>query len=256
MPEILEERPADGVALLRINRPDVLNALSMSVRALLAELVARLDADPDVRVIVITGDERAFAAGADLGELRKRTVHDTNFRSSRAAWEVMDACRKPLVAAVNGYALGGGCELALHCDIIIAGEGARFGLPEVKVGIMPGAGGTQRLVRSAGKYQAMRYLLTGDPIPAVVALRMGLASEVVPDAEVLPHALNLAQKIAALPPLSIDAIKEVVKLGPDASLAAALVMERKTFQLLFATEDRAEGIAAFAEKRAPVFKGR
>jgi enoyl-CoA hydratase len=256
MAEILEERPADGVALLRINRPDVLNALSMSVRATLADIVTRLDADPVVRAIVITGDEKAFAAGADLGELKTRTVHDTNFRSSRAAWEAMEACRKPLIAAVNGFALGGGCELALHCDIIIAGEGAKFGLPEVRVGIMPGAGGTQRFVRAAGKFAAMRYLLTGDFIPGREAAAMGLVSEVVADAEVLPHALKIAAKIAALPPLSVDAIKEVVGLGVDASLETALVLERKAFQLLFATEDRDEGIAAFLEKRKPAFRGR
>jgi len=256
MSEILEERPSEGVALLRINRPDVLNALSMSVRATLAEMVTRLDADPDTRAIVITGDARAFAAGADLAELKTRTVQDTNFRSSRVAWEAMEACRKPVIAAVNGFALGGGCELALHCDIIIAGEGAKFGLPEVKVGIMPGAGGTQRLLRVAGKFQALRYLLTGDFIPADAALAMGLASEVVPDDEVLAHSLKIAAKIAALPPLSIDSIKEVVRLGADAPLGAALALERRTFQLLFATEDRDEGIAAFMEKRKPVFKGR
>lgn len=256
MREILEERPSDGVALLRINRPDVLNALSMSVRAMLADIVTRLDADPGVRAIVITGNEKAFAAGADLSELRTRTVHDTNFRSSRAAWEAMESCRKPLIAAVNGFALGGGCELALHCDIIIAGEGARFGLPEVKVGIMPGAGGTQRLLRAAGKFKAMRYLLTGDFIPGPEAAAMGLVSEAVADADVLAHALNIAAKVAALPPLSVDAIKEVVSLGADASLEAALVLERKAFQLLFATEDRDEGIAAFLEKRRPQFKGR
>ena len=256
MPQILEERPSAGVALLRINRPKALNALSMSVRALLAKIIHRLDADAEVRAIVITGDERAFAAGADLVELKKRTVHDTNFRSSRAAWEALDDCRTPLIAAVNGFALGGGCELALHCDIIIAGESARFGLPEVRVGIMPGAGGTQRLLRVAGKYQALRYLLTGDHIPAQIALTMGLASEVVPDGEVVTHGLKIAAKIAALPPLSVDAIKEVVKLGADAPLQAALVLERKAFQLLFATEDRDEGIAAFIEKRTPKFKGR
>jgi len=256
MAEILEERPAEGVALLRINRPEVLNALSMSVRAMLAEFLSKLDADPEVRAIVITGDEKAFAAGADLVELKKRTVHDTTFRSSRVAWEAMEACRKPIIAAVNGFALGGGCELALHCDIIVAGEGAKFGLPEVKVGIMPGAGGTQRLLRAAGKFQAMRYLLTGDMIPALTAREMGLVSEVVPDGEVLGHALKIAGKIAALPPLSVDAIKEVVNLGADAPLEVALILERKAFQLLFATEDRDEGISAFLEKRKPVFKGR
>lgn len=254
--EILDERPAPGVALLRLNRPEALNALSMSIRATLARLIDALDENPDVRAIVITGDRKAFAAGADLVELRARTVLDTTFRSSRAAWDALDACATPIIAAVNGFALGGGCELALHCDIIIAGEGAKFGLPEVKVGIMPGAGGTQRLVRAAGKFQAMRYLLTGDFIPAAVALQMGLASEVVADDDVLAHALAVAGKIAALPPLSVTSIKEVVRLGPDAPLAAALSMERKAFQLLFASEDRIEGIDAFLEKRKPNFKGR
>jgi enoyl-CoA hydratase/carnithine racemase len=168
----------------------------------------------------------------------------------------MEACRKPILAAVNGFALGGGCELALHCDIIIAGEGAKFGLPEVKVGIMPGAGGTQRLLRAAGKFKAMRYALTGDFIPAPEALAMGIASEVVPDEAVLAHTLKIASKIAALAPLSVDAIKEALLLGQDAPLDAALVLERKAFQLLFASEDRAEGISAFLEKRKPIFKGR
>jgi enoyl-CoA hydratase len=256
VPEILEERPANGIALLRLNRPDVLNALSMSVRQSLAELVTRLDADREVRAIVITGNGKAFAAGADLVELEQRTVHDPAFRASRVAWEAMESCRKPILAAVNGVALGGGCELALHCDIIIAGQSARFGLPEVKVGIMPGAGGTQRLLRAAGKFKAMRYALTGDFIPAAEAVIMGLASEVVPDTEVLPHALELAAKIAALPPIAVDAIKEVILLGENASLESALVLERKAFQLLFATEDRTEGMGAFLEKRQPVFKGR
>lgn len=256
MPEIVEERPAPGVALLRINRPEVLNALSMSVRALLAEIIARLDAGGDTRAIVITGDDRAFAAGADLVELQARTVHDRAFRDSRVAWTAMEACRIPIIAAVNGFALGGGCELALHCDIVIAGEGARFGLPEVRVGIMPGAGGTQRLLRAAGKFRAMRYALTGDHIPGAEAAAMGLASECVADAEVVPHALKIAGKIAAAPPIAVDYIKEVIRLGEDAPLETALVLERKAFQLLFATEDRDEGIAAFLEKRRPDFRGR
>jgi enoyl-CoA hydratase/carnithine racemase len=256
MSEVLEEHPSEGVALLRINRPEVLNALSMSVRAALAASLTRLDADPAVRAIVITGDDRAFAAGADLVELKQRSVLDKAFRDSRVAWEAMEACRKPILAAVNGFALGGGCELALHCDIIIAGEGAKFGLPEVKVGIMPGAGGTQRLLRAAGKFKAMRYALTGDFIPAPEAFAMGIASEVVPDEAVLAHTLKIASKIAALAPLSVDAIKEALLLGQDAPLDAALVLERKAFQLLFASEDRAEGISAFLEKRKPIFKGR
>lgn len=256
MAEIIEERPAPGVALLRLNRPEALNALSMSIRRTLAEIIGRLDGDGETRAIVITGDEKAFAAGADLVELKARTVHDKAFRESRVAWVAMEACRIPLIAAVNGFALGGGCELALHCDIVIAGEGARFGLPEVRVGIMPGAGGTQRLLRAAGKFKAMRYALTGDHIPGDEAALMGLASECVADAEVVPHALKIAAKIAAAPPIAVDAIKEVISLGEDASLETALVLERKAFQLLFATEDRDEGISAFLEKRKPIFRGR
>jgi enoyl-CoA hydratase/carnithine racemase len=256
MAEVLREAPAEGVALLRLNRPEVLNALSLSVRQELADHVNAISLDPSVRAIVITGDERAFAAGADVGELKKRTIHDTQFAASRAAWIALEACRKPIIAAVHGFALGGGCELAFHCDIIIAGEGARFGLPEVRLGIMPGAGGTQRLLRAVGHFKASRYLLTGDHIPAAAASEMGLVSEVTPDAEVMPLALKIASKIAANPPLAVDAIKEVIRLGADASLETALVLERKAFQLLFATEDRDEGIAAFLEKRKPRFKGR
>jgi enoyl-CoA hydratase len=256
MDEILREDVGEGVVLLRLNRPDALNALSLSLRVALAEHIDALDAAPAVRAIVITGDEKAFAAGADLLELRKRTVHDAQFKASRVAWVALEACQKPLIAAVNGYALGGGCELALHCDIIIAGESAKLGQPEVKVGLMPGAGGTQRFTRATGKYRGLRYLLTGDMIPAQTAFALGLVSEVVPDAEVLPHALKLAAKIAAMPPVAVASIKEVVGLGADAPLATALNLERKAFQLLFATEDREEGIAAFVEKRKPVFKGR
>ena len=254
--EIIVEHPEPGVAVIRINRPEVHNALNMPVRAELARQIALLDGDADVRAIVITGGEKVFAAGADLVELRARKLHDKAFRESRSAWEAIEACRVPIIAAVNGLALGGGCELALHCDIIIAGESANLGQPEVKLGIMPGAGGTQRFLRATGKFAAMRYLLTGDYIPAPVALAMGLISEVVPDAEVQAHALNLARKIAALPPLAVDAIKEAVELGADASLETGLVLERKSFQLLFGTEDRDEGIAAFLEKRKPSFKGR
>jgi enoyl-CoA hydratase/carnithine racemase len=253
---ILIERPADGVALIRINRPEVHNALSMEVRSELAEQVEALDADETVRAIVITGSDKVFAAGADLAELRKRALHDKAFRTSRLAWQIIEDCRVPIIAAINGLALGGGCELALHCDIIIAGEGASLGQPEIRFGIMPGAGGTQRFLRATGKFGAMRYLLTGDYIPAEVALRMGLVSEVVPDAEVQAHAIKIASKIASLPPLAVDAIKEAVNMGADASLETGLLLERKAFQLLFGTEDREEGMGAFLEKRKPSFRGR
>jgi enoyl-CoA hydratase len=256
MSEILREQPGEGVALLRINRPERMNALSMSVRETLAVHFDALAADDSIRCVVITGDEKAFAAGADVAELAKRTPTDPAFAKSRAAWIAMERFPKPIIAAINGFALGGGCELAMHCDIIIAGEGAKLGQPEVKLGIMPGAGGTQRFLRVMGKFAAMRWLLTGDLLSAAEAHRLGLVSEVVPDADVLPHSLALAARIAALPALAVMAIKETLLLGADVPLASALLIERKAFQLLFATEDRDEGINAFLERRKPAFKGR
>lgn len=256
MTELLREEPGDGVVLLRINRPDRMNALSLSMREALAHEFNAMSADETTRCIVITGDAKAFAAGADVGELAQRRTIDVAFESSRVAWLAIERCPKPVIAAVNGFALGGGCELAMHCDIIIAGEGAKLGQPEVKLGIMPGAGGTQRFLRVAGKFVAMRWLLTGDILSAAEARQIGLVSEIVPDADVLSHALALAGKIATLAPLAVQAIKESVLLGADAPLSAALALERKAFQLLFASEDRDEGIKAFLERRKPVFKGR
>lgn len=256
MAVVLLERPAAGVALLRLNRPERLNALNMAVRENLAAYFAELASDDTVRCVVVTGDEKAFAAGADVAELAARTSTDEAFAKSRAAWAAIERYRRPIIAAVNGFALGGGCELALHCDIVVAGAGAKFGQPEVKLGIMPGAGGTQRFVRAAGKFAAMRWVLTGDVLSAADALRLGLVSEVVPDGEVLPHALEIAGRIAALPPLAVAAIKEAVLVGADLPLEAALNLESQSFQKLFATEDRTEGMRAFLEKRKPDFKGR
>jgi enoyl-CoA hydratase len=256
MSEILRESAGAGVALLRINRPERLNALSMAVRETLARHVDEIVREEQIRCLVITGDEKAFAAGADVAELGNRTPTDPDFDKSRAAWIALERCPKPIIAAVNGFALGGGWELAMHCDIIIAGEGAKLGQPEVKLGIMPGAGGTQRFVRAVGKFAAMRWLLTGDLLSASQAHALGLVSEVVPDPEVLTRALSLAAKIAALPPLAVAAIKECVLMGADGPLQAGLTLERKAFQLLFATEDRNEGIRAFLEHRKPTFKGR
>lgn len=256
MSEVLVERAAEGVALLRLNRPVQFNALSMSLRVELAEHFVALTADEATRCIVITGDEKAFAAGADIKELARRTVLDADFDRATQAWRAIENCHKPIIAAVNGFALGGGFELALHCDIIIAGEGAIVGQPEVRFGIMPGASGVQRFVRAAGKYGAMRWLLSGDRMPASEALRLGLVSEVVPDAEVLSHALSLAEKIAGHGPLAVRSIKESVLLGPDAPLPVALALEKKAFQLLFASEDRTEGTQAFIEKRKPHFLGK
>jgi enoyl-CoA hydratase len=256
MSEVVLERPAADVAVVRLNRPEVRNALNMAVRRQLAEHFAALGADDVTRCIVITGGDKVFAAGADLRDMVERTPVELMMRRSELLWQPIASCPKPVIAAVNGYALGGGCELAMHADIIIAGEGASFGQPEVRVGIMPGAGGTQRLTRAVGKYRAMRMLLTGEPVPARDALAMGLVSEVVPDGEVLDAALRVATTIAALPPLAVMQIKEAVLAGQDTSVDAALLIERKAFQLLFSTADQKEGMRAFLEKRKPEFHGR
>jgi enoyl-CoA hydratase/carnithine racemase len=253
---VLAERPAEGVALVRINRPQALNALNAEVGTLLARLMAELGEEPALRCIVLAGNEKAFAAGADIKEMAALNPTEAMQHGTFKVWRAVAACRKPVIAAVNGFALGGGCEMAMACDIIIAGESAKFGQPEVKIGIIPGGGGTQRLPRAVGKYKAMRYLLTGDVFGARDAAQMGLVSEVVPDAEVEKRALDMAKQIAELPPLAVEHIKEAVLQGLDASLEAGLTLETKGIQLLFASEDQKEGMAAFIEKRKPKFRGR
>jgi len=252
---VLLERPEDGVALVRINRPAVRNALDLATRKALAAAFERLQDDPAVRAIVLTGDERAFAAGADLGEFIDAGAVEIMRRRAERYWQSVARTPQPVIAAINGYALGGGLELAMCCDLLIAGESAQLGQPEVRVGIMPGAGGTQRLTRAVGKFQAMRLCLTGRPIGAAEALAMGLVSQVVPDAEVLDTALTTARDLARLPPLALMQIKETILAGEDASLDAALTLERKAFQLLFASADKREGMQAFFDKRKPDFKG-
>ncbi len=256
MSEVLVERPNERVAVVRLNRPEARNALNLAVRQMLADHFAALGGDEETRCIVLTGGEKVFAAGADIRDMVERTPVEMAARRSERMWQPIASCPKPVVAAVNGYALGGGCELAMHADIIVAGEGASFGQPEVKVGIMPGAGGTQRLTRAVGKFRAMKILMTGEPVPAREALAMGLVSEVVPDGEVFARALAIANTIASMPPLAILQIKEAVLAGQDASLEAGLLLERKAFQLLFATADQKEGMRAFLEKRKPEFQGR
>ena len=256
MDEVIVERPEAGIAVVRLNRPEARNALSQAVRQQLAAHFAALSVDDALRVIILTGGDKVFAAGADIRAMAESTPIDILLLNNQRMWQTIASCPKPVIAAVNGYALGGGCELAMHADIIIAGEGAQFGQPEVKVGIIPGAGGTQRLARAVGKFKAFRLLLTGQAIPAAEASAIGLVSEVVPDAEVMSRALALAREIAALPPLAVAQIKEVLLAGQDASLETALMLERKAFQLLFASDDKREGMQAFLEKRKPQFKGR
>lgn len=254
--EIIVSQPFPGVAQIRLNRPEARNALNLSVRRQLAEQFKALAEEAGVRCIVITGGDKVFAAGADLKEIAESSAIDMHLRQVQKLWAAISSCPKPVIAAVNGYALGGGCELAMHADIIVAGRGASFGQPEIKVGVMPGAGGTQRLTRAIGKFQAMKLLLTGLPISGEEAFAMGLASEVVDDDKVQERALDLARIVADMPPLAATQIKEVLLAGQDASLDAALTLERKAFHLLFASDDQKEGMRAFFEKRKPAYTGR
>lgn len=255
MSEVLLSTPETGIALVQLNREEARNALNDAVRTRLAEIFGQLAADRSVRCIVLTGGPKVFAAGADIKAMAEAGAIDIMLRATHHLWQTIAACGKPVIAAVNGLALGGGCELAMHADLIVAGESARFGQPEVKLGIMPGAGGTQRLTRAVGKFKALKLLLTGQPVGAPEAFTMGLVSEVVGDGEVLDRAMCLAREIAALPPLAVAQIKEVVLAGQDLPLDAALVLERKAFQLLFASTDQKEGMRAFIEKRQAEFTG-
>ena len=255
MSEVLHERLEGGILLLRINRPEAKNALNQEVRRLLAEQCSAAATDDGVKAIVLTGNAEAFAAGADIKAMAEATPIELMLRRNHEQWQAIARCPKPIVAAVNGYALGGGCELAMHADIIVAGETATFGQPEVRVGIMPGAGGTQRLARAVGKFKAMLICLTGQTFSGREAFDMGLASKVVRDAEVLDAALEIARTIAKMPPLAIRQIKEVMLAGADAPLETGLMLERKAFQMLFDSADQKEGMRAFLEKRKPSYKG-
>lgn len=255
MDEVLLDRPAPGVVRLQLNRPQARNALNQALRQQLAEQFQALASDSTVRCIVLTGGEQAFAAGADLKDLAGCSAIDILLRHTERLWQAIAACPQPVIAAVNGPAWGGGCELAMHADLIVAGASASFCQPEVKVGVMPGAGGTQRLHRAVGKFKAMKLLLTGLPVSASEADAMGLVSEVVADDQVQTRALALAGLIAARPPLAVTQIKEVLLAGADAALATGLMLERKAFQLLFASQDQKEGMQAFLDKREPQFRG-
>ena len=253
--ELLVEYRDDGVAVVCMNRPKATNALSLNLQALLSAAFTELAANPQVRAIVLTGGEKVFAAGGDIKGLEGAGPIEIMERHTERVWAPIERCPKPIIAAVCGYAYGGGAELAMHCDIILAGEGASFSQPEIRIGIMPGIGGTQRLVRAVGKFNAMRMLLSGRPISAQEASVMGLVSQVFPDDRVVPEALQLASHIASMPTLATLQIKEVVLAGMDASLDTGLMLERKASQLLFATHDQKEGMQSFIDKRKPRFNG-
>jgi len=252
---VLTTEPNPGVRLLTLNRPEARNALSVELRQALTNALADAAQSDDVRVVVLTGGQKIFAAGADLREFARTRPRDQYLRHIECHWNALTRFPKPLIAAVNGFALGGGFEMVLHADIIVASDTASFGLPEVTLGFMPGGGGTQRVMRAIGKARAMRLLMTGDRIGSAEALRLGLISEHVEGGDAIPSATALAGRIAALPPIALRMIKEAALTGVDAPLEAGLAFERRSSQLLLDTDDLQEGIAAFLEKRPAEFRG-
>ncbi|NBW32454.1 MAG: enoyl-CoA hydratase [Cytophagia bacterium] len=244
-----------GVALLRLNRPKELNALNLQLMAELRDALAALDKDENVRVMVLTGNEKAFAAGADIHQMSGKGAIDMLLIDQFSTWEQIRRLKKPLIAAVSGFVLGGGNELVMHCDLVIASESARFGQPEILLGIMPGAGGTQRLTRQIGKVNAMEMVLTGQPVSAKQALAWGLVNRVVPVEVYLDEALRLASEIALRAPLAVRLAKEAVLKAQDSNLSEGLEFERKNFYMLFASADQKEGMEAFVNKRPPQFTG-
>jgi enoyl-CoA hydratase len=253
---LVERHPDERTALVRLNRPKQLNALNGAVMDALCAALEELDRDDAIRAIVVTGNERAFAAGADIGEMAEATPIDMLLTNRIGQWDRIRRITKPVIAAVNGWALGGGCELAMTLDLIVAGEGAKFGQPEIGIGVIPGAGGTQRLTRAIGKSKAMEMILTGDPITAREAEAAGLVARVTQDELVVEDALALAAKIATRSPIALRLAKEAVNAAYEMSLTDALAHERRLFYLLFASADQKEGMAAFLEKRSPDFTGR
>ena len=255
MSEYVTSKIDGHVGVCTLNRPEVLNALNVELMDQLIGKLEAFDNDPNIHVMVIAGSERAFAAGADIGEMANATVVQMSERNNLARWKRVAAVRKPMIAAVSGFALGGGCELAMHCDMIVASESAQFGQPEIKIGVMPGAGGTQRLTRTIGKFRAMELILTGRFMSAQEAFQAWLVTKVVSKEQFLAEAMRLAHEIAAMPPLALKAAKEAILAVDDMPLSAGLDYERKLFYGLFATEDQKEGMRAFQEKRKPEFRG-
>jgi len=245
----------DAIGLVQLNRPEVLNALSQELFEELLTALEAFDADPAIRCMILTGSGRAFSAGADIKQMARMSAVDQMASPAPARWERMRCIKKPIVAAVNGFALGGGCELMMCCDIVVAAETARFGQPEINIGIIPGAGGTQRLTRVVGKCKAMELILTGRQMSATEAEALGLVNRVVAPELVLDEARRMAREIAAKSPIAVRTAKECVQKALETPLSVGLEFERKMFALLFTTEDKVEGMQAFLDKREPKFKG-
>ena len=244
----------DGVALVTLNRPQALNALNAQMMRDMTDALQALDADPAVGAVVVTGSAKAFAAGADIKEMQALTFEEIHAADGFAGWEAMTRIRKPIIAAVAGYALGGGCELAMMCDLIIAADNAQFGQPEITLGIIPGIGGTQRLARAVGKAKAMDLCLTGRRMGAEEAERAGLVARIVQADSLVEEALAMARTIAAMPRAAVMMAKEAVNRAQELALSQGVRFERRAFHALFATHDQKEGMAAFVEKRKPQFK--
>jgi enoyl-CoA hydratase len=254
-PLILAE--TDGhVGIIRLNRPKVLNALNPELMTQLADQMEAWDADANIHVVLLAGNERAFAAGADIGDMAEQSAISMYERDQFATWDRIKRIKKPIVAAVSGFALGGGCELMMMCDVIVASDGAQFGQPEINIGVMPGAGASQRLTRAVGKAVAMDMILTGRNLSAKEALELGLVSRIVPREHWFDAALKVAQDMAKKPPIALRLAKEAMLKAHEMSLEEGVQHERKLFYMLFATEDQKEGMRSFVEKRKPTFKGK
>ncbi len=256
MGDLILTRTEDHVGIATLNRPEVLNALSIELMDRLIAVLEGFDNDPNIYVIVLAGSEKCFAAGADIGDMAEASFLLMYERNNLARWQRIKAVRKPIIAAVSGYALGGGCELAMLCDVIVASETAQFGQPEINLGVIPGAGGTQRLTRAIGKYKAMEMILTGKFMSAHEALGAGLVTRVVAKEQFLSEAVRLAQEMARKPPIALKLAKQAVGAVDEMSLSSGLEHERALFYSLFATEDQKEGMKAFLDKRKAMFKGR